>query len=135
MAPATEGGGCLAPLYHGFERAFKPVVNCDLKRKQLEQTAALPSVNFEIDPTQYKHWKLTIDGNLATLAMDVREDAGLRPQDYKLKLNSYDLGVDIELADILQRLRFEHPEVHVAVLSSLKPRIFCAGANIFMLGT
>jgi benzoyl-CoA-dihydrodiol lyase len=101
----------------------------------LEQTAALPSVNFEIDPTQYKHWKLTIDGQLATLAMDVREDAGMRPQDYKLKLNSYDLGVDIELADILQRLRFEHPEVHAVVLTSLKPRIFCAGANIFMLGT
>src|SRR5215207_5158832 len=67
--------------------------------------------------------------------MDVREDAGLRPHDYKLKLNSYDLGVDIELADVLQRLRFEHPEVHVVVLTSLKPRIFCAGANIFMLGT
>jgi benzoyl-CoA-dihydrodiol lyase len=67
--------------------------------------------------------------------MDVREDAGLRPNDYKLKLNSYDLGVDIELADALQRLRFEHPEVHSVVLSSLKPRLFCAGANIFMLGT
>ena len=67
--------------------------------------------------------------------MDVREDAGLRPHDYKLKLNSYDLGVDIELADILQRLRFEHPEVHAVVLTSLKPRIFCAGANIFMLGS
>ena len=67
--------------------------------------------------------------------MDVREDAGLRPNDYKLKLNSYDLGVDIELADALQRLRFEHPEVHAVVLTSLKPRIFCAGANIFMLGT
>ena len=67
--------------------------------------------------------------------MDVREDAGLRPNDYKLKLNSYDLGVDIELADALQRLRFEHPEVHAVVLSSLKPRIFCAGANIFMLGS
>jgi len=92
-------------------------------------------VNFEIDSSQYKHWKLTIDGHIATLAMDVREDAGMRPHDYKLKLNSYDLGVDIELADILQRLRFEHPEVHAVVLTSLKPRIFCAGANIFMLGT
>jgi benzoyl-CoA-dihydrodiol lyase len=101
----------------------------------VEQTVAQPTVNFELDPTQYKHWKLTIDGHVATLAMDVREDAGLRPHDYKLKLNSYDLGVDIELADILQRLRFEHPEVHVVVLTSLKPRIFCAGANIFMLGT
>jgi len=101
----------------------------------VEQTAAPPSVNFETDPSQYKHWKLSIDGNIATLAMDVREDAGMRPNDYKLKLNSYDLGVDIELADVLQRLRFEHPEVHAVVLSSLKPRIFCAGANIFMLGS
>jgi len=100
----------------------------------VEQIAAPPPVNFELTPSQYKHWKLTIDGAVATLAMDVREDAGLRPNDYKLKLNSYDLGVDIELADILQRLRFEHPEVHAVVLTSLKPRIFCAGANIFMLG-
>ncbi len=101
----------------------------------MEQTVAQPAVNFEVDPGDYKHWKLTVDGHVATLAMDVREDAGLRPHDYKLKLNSYDLGVDIELADILQRLRFEHPEVHVVVLGSLKPRIFCAGANIFMLGS
>ena len=101
----------------------------------MEQTVAPPTVTFETNPDQYKHWKLTIDGAVATLAMDVREDAGLRPHDYKLKLNSYDLGVDIELADVLQRLRFEHPEVHVVVLTSLKPRIFCAGANIFMLGS
>jgi benzoyl-CoA-dihydrodiol lyase len=101
----------------------------------VEQTVAPPTVSFEVDPAQYKHWKLTIDGHVATLAMDVREDAGMRPNDYKLKLNSYDLGVDIELADMLQRLRFEHPEVHAVVLTSLKPRIFCAGANIFMLGT
>ena len=101
----------------------------------MEQTVAPPAVTFETNPDQYKHWKLTIDGAVATLAMDVREDAGLRPHDYKLKLNSYDLGVDIELADVLQRLRFEHPEVHVVVLTSLKPRIFCAGANIFMLGS
>ncbi len=101
----------------------------------MEPTVAPPAVTFEINPTEYKHWKLTVDGHVATLAMDVREDAGLRPHDYKLKLNSYDLGVDIELADILQRLRFEHPEVHAVVLTSLKPRIFCAGANIFMLGS
>jgi len=101
----------------------------------VEQIATLPSVNFETSPDHYQHWKLTIDGHVATLAMDVREDAGLRPHDYKLKLNSYDLGVDIELADALQRLRFEHPEVHAVVLASLKPRIFCAGANIFMLGS
>ncbi|MDP3716937.1 MAG: 2,3-epoxybenzoyl-CoA dihydrolase [Acidobacteriota bacterium] len=101
----------------------------------MEQTVTAPSVTFETSPEQYKHWKLSVEGNVATLAMDVREDAGLRPNDYKLKLNSYDLGVDIELADVLQRLRFEHPEVHAVVLSSLKPRIFCAGANIFMLGS
>jgi benzoyl-CoA-dihydrodiol lyase len=101
----------------------------------VEQTAQTPSLSFETSPDQYKHWKLSIEGSVATLAMDVQEDAGLRPSDYKLKLNSYDLGVDIELADALQRIRFEHPEAHTVVLTSLKPRIFCAGANIFMLGT
>src|SRR6187401_98921 len=89
-------------------------------------------ITFETGPDRYKHWKLTFDGPIATLGMDVREDAGLSP-DYKLKLNSYDLGVDIELADAIQRLRFEHPEVHAVVVTSLKERIFCAGANIFML--
>ena len=101
----------------------------------MEQTAQLPSIAFETSPAEYRHWTLTVDGTIATLAMDVQEDAGLRPADYKLKLNSYDLGVDIELADALQRLRFEHPEVKAVVLTSLKPRIFCAGANIFMLGS
>jgi len=103
----------------------------------MERTLAAEhtSISFETSPDQYKHWKLSFDGPVATLAMDVREDAGLRPHDYKLKLNSYDLGVDIELADALQRIRFEHPEVHAVVLTSLKPRIFCAGANIFMLGS
>src|ERR671919_1022880 len=91
-------------------------------------------ISFETSPDRYKHWKLTFEGPVATLAMDVKEDAGLRPQDYKLKLNSYDLGVDIELADALQRIRFEHPEVHAVVITSLKERVFCAGANIFMLG-
>jgi len=90
------------------------------------------SVSFERHPDTYRHWKLKIDGAIATLSMDVQEDAGLSP-DYKLKLNSYDLGVDIELADAIQRLRFEHPEVHAVVVTSLKERIFCAGANIFML--
>ncbi len=89
-------------------------------------------VSFETSPDQYRHWKLQIDGAVATLSMDVREDAGLSP-DYRLKLNSYDLGVDIELADAVQRLRFEHPEVHVVVIASAKERIFCAGANIMML--
>ncbi len=91
-------------------------------------------VNFETQPESYRHWKLTIDGSVATLSMDVQEDVTLN-EGYKLKLNSYDLGVDIELADAVQRLRFEHPEVQVVVISSLKPRIFCAGANIYMLGT
>src|SRR6202521_3948309 len=91
-------------------------------------------ITFETCPDRYKHWKLSFDGPTAPLSMDVREDAGLSP-DYKLKLNSYDLGVDIELADAIQRLRFEHPDVRAVVVTSLKPRIFCAGANIYMLGT
>ena len=89
-------------------------------------------ITFETRPELYRHWKLSFDGPVATLSMDVREDAGLEP-DYKLKLNSYDLGVDIELADALQRIRFEHPEVHAVVVTSLKERVFCAGANIMML--
>jgi benzoyl-CoA-dihydrodiol lyase len=93
---------------------------------------AQPRVEFETSPDRYKHWKLTFDGPVATMSMDVQEDAGLSP-DYRLKLNSYDLGVDIELADAIQRIRFEHPEVHTVVITSLKERIFCAGANIFML--
>jgi len=89
-------------------------------------------VDFRTDPSRYKHWKLAFDGPVATLAMDVREDGGLVPG-YELKLNSYDLGVDIELYDAIQRLRFEHPEVGAVVLTSGKERIFCAGANIRML--
>ncbi len=89
-------------------------------------------LSFETDPGKYRHWKLTFDGPVATLGMDVQEDGGLSP-DYKLKLNSYDLGVDIELNDALQRIRFEHPETHTVVITSLRERIFCAGANIFML--
>src|SRR6476660_2613663 len=95
-------------------------------------TARTPVVSFETHPSRYRHWRLTIDGPVATLGMDVQEDAPLVP-DYRLKLKSYDLGVDIELADAVQRLRFEHPEVHAVVITSLKERIFCAGANIFML--
>ena len=90
-------------------------------------------VDYRTEPNQYRHWTLSFDGAVATLAMDVSEDAGLRPG-YKLKLNSYDLGVDIELHDALQRIRFEHPEVRTVVVTSLKDRIFCSGANIFMLG-
>jgi len=90
------------------------------------------AVDFRTDPSRYKHWKLSIDGPVATLAMDVSEDGGLRPG-YELKLNSYDLGVDIELHDAVQRLRFEHPEVGAVVITSAKERVFCAGANIRML--
>jgi benzoyl-CoA-dihydrodiol lyase len=94
--------------------------------------ASPPAVSFDTSPDRYRHWKLTFDGPVATLSMDVQEDAGLSP-DYKLKLNSYDLGVDVELADAIQRLRFEHPEIRSVIVTSLKERIFCAGANIFML--
>ena len=95
-------------------------------------TTPQPTLSFETSPDRYRHWKLTFDGPVATLSMDVQEDGGLSP-DYRLKLNSYDLGVDIELADAVQRIRFEHPETHTVVITSLKERIFCAGANIFML--
>jgi benzoyl-CoA-dihydrodiol lyase len=91
-------------------------------------------INFQTSPDKYKHWKLSIDGAVARLSMDVQEDETL-VDGYKLKLNSYDLGVDIELADAVQRIRFEHPQVRAVVVTSLKPRIFCAGANIYMLGT
>jgi benzoyl-CoA-dihydrodiol lyase len=91
-------------------------------------------IDFQTSPDQYKHWRLNVAGAVATLTMDVQEDVTLA-EGYKLKLNSYDLGVDIELADAIQRLRFEHPQVKAVVITSLKPRIFCAGANIYMLGT
>jgi benzoyl-CoA-dihydrodiol lyase len=91
-------------------------------------------VTFDTAPERYRHWKLNVDGRVATLALDVDEDAGIRPG-YKLKLNSYDLGVDIELHDALNRIRFEHPAVACVVVTSAKERSFCAGANIYMLGT
>ena len=90
-------------------------------------------VEYQTDPSHYKHWKLSFDGPVATLAVDIDENAGLRPG-YKLKLNSYDLGVDIELNDAISRIRFEHPEVRTVVVTSLKDKVFCSGANIFMLG-
>jgi len=90
-------------------------------------------VNFQTDPSRYRHWRMAFDGPVATLIMDTKEDGGIRPG-YKLKLNSYDLGVDIELHDALQRIRFEHPAVRTVVITSGKERIFCSGANIFMLG-
>src|SRR5690606_32883424 len=91
-------------------------------------------VDYRTEPARYRHWKISFDGPVATLALDVDEDGGLRPG-YKLKLNSYDLGVDIELRDALDRIRFEHPEVRCVVMTSLKERMFCSGANIFMLGS
>ena len=91
-------------------------------------------VTYDRDPDSYKHWSMAIDGDVATLTLKVDEDAGLRPG-YKLKLNSYDLGVDMELHDAVQRIRFEHPSVKVVVLTSGLDRMFCAGANIYMLGT
>ena len=98
-----------------------------------ESQARMESVDFQTDPSRYKHWRLAFDGSVATLTMDVAEDGGIRPG-YKLKLNSYDLGVDIELHDALQRIRFEHPEIRSVVITSAKNRIFCSGANIYMLG-
>ena len=90
-------------------------------------------VDYQTHPSQYRHWSLAVDGEIATLSLDIQEDGGIFPG-YKLKLNSYDLGVDIELHDALQRVRFEHPEVTSVIITSLKDRIFCSGANIFMLG-
>jgi len=91
------------------------------------------TVDYQLDPSQYKHWSVKYEGEIATLQLNINEDGGIRPG-YKLKLNSYDLGVDIELYDALNRIRFEHPEVKSVVVTSLKERIFCSGANIFMLG-
>src|SRR5689334_3628166 len=91
-------------------------------------------ISFETHPDRYHHWKLAYDGPLATLTLDVAEEHGLVPG-YKLKLNSYDLGVDIELADALNRVRFEHPEVKCLVITSARERMFCSGANIYMLGS
>src|SRR6266496_3415226 len=92
-----------------------------------------PWISFDTDPGRYRHWKLAFDGPVATLALDTAEDGGLHPG-YALKLNSYDLGVDIELHDAVQRLRFEHPEVRAVILTSAKDGVFCAGAEHPVLG-
>jgi benzoyl-CoA-dihydrodiol lyase len=91
--------------------------------------------SFQTHPSRYRHWKLSVDGDVATLLLDIQEEGGLREGDYLLKQNSYDLGVDIELADAVDRLRFEHPEVRVVIITSGQPRVFSAGANIRMLAT
>jgi benzoyl-CoA-dihydrodiol lyase len=98
-----------------------------------DSAAKAEAVDFQTDPTRYKHWRVAFEDAVATLTMDVAEDGGIRPG-YKLKLNSYDLGVDIELHDALQRIRFEHPEIRSVMITSAKPRVFCSGANIYMLG-
>src|SRR6478735_176007 len=97
-----------------------------------DSTQAL-RVDYRTDPTQYRHWTLSVEGPVARLSLDIAEDGGIRPG-YKLKLNSYDLGVDIELNDALNRVRFEHPEVQSVIVTSGKDKVFCSGANIFMLG-
>jgi benzoyl-CoA-dihydrodiol lyase len=91
------------------------------------------NVDYRTEPSQYRHWSFEVDGNIARLKLDIAEDGGIRPG-YKLKLNSYDLGVDVELHDALNRIRFEHPQVRSVIVTSGKERIFCSGANIFMLG-
>src|SRR6266481_2319626 len=100
----------------------------------MESTATKEPVLFNAQSREFRHWNLRVDGRIATLAMNVDEDGGLRPG-YKLKLNSYDLGVDIELHNALQRIRFEHPEVACVIITSAKERMFCAGANIYMLAS
>src|SRR5213594_2191668 len=98
----------------------------------MADTGERVQVDFRTEPSKYQHWKLAFNGPVATLAIDVKEDGGLRPG-YELKLNSYDLGVDVELYDAIQRLRIEHPEVGAVIVTSAKERVFCAGANIRML--
>ncbi|MDE2566616.1 MAG: benzoyl-CoA-dihydrodiol lyase, partial [Burkholderiales bacterium] len=92
-----------------------------------------PRVDYQTEPARYRHWQLRFEGPVATLSARFDEDGGIAPG-YKLKLNSYDLGVDIELHDAVQRIRFEHPEVRTVVLTSARDKVFCSGANIFMLG-
>ena len=98
-----------------------------------EEDPMTKMIDFQTDPSRYRHWRVEYDGPVARLVMDVDENGGLF-EGYQLKLNSYDLGVDIELNDIVHRMRFEHPEVKVVVMQSGKDKVFCAGANIRMLG-
>ncbi|MGH6725288.1 MAG: enoyl-CoA hydratase-related protein, partial [Pseudolabrys sp.] len=93
----------------------------------------MQTIDFQTEPARYRHWRIEREGDVAYLIMDVDQAGGLM-DGYELKLNSYDLGVDIELADALNRIRFEHPQVRVAVITSSKERVFCSGANIYMLG-
>jgi benzoyl-CoA-dihydrodiol lyase len=117
----------------GTPAGVMPVSQTAASPAQASAAPVGPRVDYRTEPSRYKHWKLTFDGPVATLGVDIAEDGGIR-EGYKLKLNSYDLGVDIELHDAIQRIRFEHPEVRTVVVTSLKDRVFCSGANIFMLG-
>src|SRR6185295_14193943 len=118
---------CTPALYFVSTRpAMQYVAGMALGHEPAAASERVPS--FQTSPDQYRHWKLRFDGEVARLSMDVQEEEGLR-KDYTLKLNSYDLGVDVELADAVQRIRFEHPEVRAVVITSLKDRIFCAGAE------
>jgi benzoyl-CoA-dihydrodiol lyase len=116
-----------------IERREKPMATAETAKDKSAGDGGLGRIDFQTYPDRYHHWKLSFEGDVAKLAMDVDENATLGPG-YTLKLNSYDLGVDIELYDAIQRLRFEHPEVGAVVVTSKKPRVFCAGANINMLG-
>ena len=110
----------------------RPLAEANGRPAEARQAAAPPHVEFRTDPGRYRHWRLAVNGPVATLTMDVDEQGGLVPG-YELKLNSYDLGVDIELYDAVQRLRFEHPAVKAVVVTSGNEKVFCAGANIRML--
>src|SRR5581483_11608685 len=120
--PAAAARACLPAKFYNLLTGRREIVeNCTMER-----------ISFQTDPSRYRHWRLSVEGAIATLAMDVDEAGGL-VEGYELKLNSYDLGVDIELYDAVQRLRCEHSEVKTVVLTSAKDKIFCAGANIRML--
>ncbi len=122
--------GSFLPLVARYQRNL---VRTSVSATAAPETTTVAHIDYRTEPSKYHHWSLKFDGAVATLAMNVDENAGLKPG-YKLKLNSYDLGVDIELHDAVNRVRFEHPEVRTVVVTSLKDRIFCSGANIFMLG-
>src|ERR1700684_3224488 len=115
---SLRDGPCLVKIMSGEDRAL---------------AGGAKHIDFQTDPSRYRHWKLDVTGDVATLTMDVDENGGLF-EGYQLKLNSYDLSVDIELADAIQRLRFEHPEVKAVVITAELDRVFCSGANIYMLG-
>src|SRR5580700_4403126 len=123
----SSGTGCAS-----FSVLMEPMIP-EYNSRMATLSPGVTRIDYQTDPAAYKHWRVSYDSAAATLTLDVREDAGIRPG-YKLKLNSYDLGVDIELHDALQRIRFEHPEVRCVVITSSKPRVFCSGANIYMLG-